>query len=101
MTSQEARVAMVSGLPRMEPVIETLPTNLMGAFSQGAKLATGVTETAAVLEAAGVTLAAAEVEGEGEDGPSHSPHAANSPQGATCNSDVAAKWVAKRRHLPA
>lgn len=72
----------------------------MGAFSQGAKLATGVTEAAAVLEAAGVTLAATEVEGEGEGGPSHTPQALKSPQDAACNAVVVAKSFNKRRHLP-
>lgn len=68
----------------------------MGAFSHGAKLATGVTEAAAVLEAAGVTLAETEAEGDGEGGPSHTPKAYSRPQGAILTSDIETKLAEKR-----
>jgi len=71
----------------------------MGAFSQGAKLGTGVTETAAELEAAGVTLAATDAAGEGE-GASHTPQIAISPQGAGCNPVIAPKLLPKSVQVP-
>jgi len=81
----------------------TAPSYFMGAFSQGAKLGTGVTETAAELEAAGVTLATTETEGEGEgegEGASHTPQIAISPQGAGCSPVIAPKLVCKSVHDP-